>query len=222
MLREISARIRANFEEKDKVREEGLKISRDVVRKCRVATFALHAQNFEKAATSLKEAKNALLKLEILFEAHADIYHAGFVDHAQQEFAEASVFYFLLLEDAQPRGKSAFDTFPGPEALGVGPAAYLNGLGDLVGELRRHILDLIRAEEFEKAEVFLELMENIHELLLDFDYPDAITHGLRRKTDVARGLVEKSRGDLTNAFQQRKLEIAMQAFEAKLKGRKLA
>lgn len=207
MLEEISARIRENFEAKDSIREEGLKISREVVRECRTASFALHGQDFEKADKSIKTAGKALEKLEVLFEGHADIYHAGFVEHAQQEYSEVSVLNSLLKEK---------EKIPSPEELRVEYAAYLNGLGDVVGELRRHVLDLIREESFEKAEVFLGTMENIHAVLMDFDYPDAITGGLRRKTDVSRSLIEKTRGDVVNAIGQKKLETAMRNLESRL------
>lgn len=205
-LREISARIREKFEAKESIREEGLKISREVVRECRTASFALHGQDFEKADKSIKIAEKALEKLKILFEGHADIYYAGFIEHAQQEYSEVSVLSSLLKEE----------NIPSPEELGVENAAYLNGLGDVVGELRRHILDLIRKESFEKAEAFLDIMENIHAVLIDFDYPDAITGGLRRKTDISRSLIEKTRGDVVNAIGQKKLETAMQNLESKL------
>jgi translin len=207
VLEEISARIRENFEAKDSIREEGLKISREVVRECRTASFALHGQDFEKADKSIKTAGKALEKLEVLFEGHADIYHAGFVEHAQQEYSEVSVLSSLLKEK---------EKIPSPEELRVEYAAYLNGLGDVVGELRRHVLDLIREESFEKAEVFLGTMENIHAVLMDFDYPDAITGGLRRKTDVSRSLIEKTRGDVVNAIGQKKLETAMRNLESRL------
>ena len=207
MLEEISARIRENFEAKDSIREEGLKISREVVRECRTASFALHGQDFEKADKNIKTAGKALEKLEVLFEGHADIYHAGFVEHAQQEYSEVSVLSSLLKEK---------EKIPSPEELRVEYAAYLNGLGDVVGELRRHVLDLIREEAFEKAEVFLGTMENIHAVLMDFDYPDAITRGLRRKTDVSRSLIEKTRGDVVNAIGQKKLETAMRNLESRL------
>jgi translin len=207
VLEEISARIRENFEAKDSIREEGLKISREVVRECRTASFALHGQDFEKADKSIKTAGQALEKLEALFEGHADIYHAGFVEHAQQEYSEVSVLSNLLKEE---------EKIPSPEELRVEYAAYLNGLGDVVGELRRHVLDLIREESFEKAEVFLGIMENIHEVLMGFDYPDAITGGLRRKTDVSRSLIEKTRGDVVNAIGQKKLETAMRNLEYRL------
>lgn len=207
MLEEISARIRENFEAKDSIREEGLKTSREVVRECRTASFALHGQDFEKADKSIKTAGKELEKLEVLFEGHADIYHAGFVEHAQQEYSEVSVLSSLLKEE---------EKIPSPEELRVEYAAYLNGLGDVVGELRRHVLDLIREESFEKAEVFLGTMENIHAVLMDFDYPDAITRGLRRKTDVSRSLIEKTRGDVVNAIGQKKLETAMRNLESRL------
>jgi len=207
VLEEISARIRENFEAKDSIREEGLKTSREVVRECRTASFALHGQDFEKADKSIKTAGKELEKLEALFEGHADIYHAGFVEHAQQEYSEVSVLSSLLKEE---------EKIPSPEELRVEYAAYLNGLGDVVGELRRHVLDLIREESFEKAEVFLGTMENIHAVLMDFDYPDAITRGLRRKTDVSRSLIEKTRGDVVNAIGQKKLETAMRNLESRL------
>lgn len=208
MLEEISARIGENFEAKDSIREEGLKTSREVVRECRTASFALHSQDFKKADRCIKTAKQALEKLEVLFEGHADIYYAGFVEHAQQEYSEVSVLSSLLKEEGE--------NIPSPEELRVEYAAYLNGLGDVVGELRRHVLDLIRKESFEKAEVFLGIMENIHAVLMDFDYPDAITGGLRRKTDVSRSLIEKTRGDVVNAIGQKKLETAMRNLESKL------
>ena len=210
MLEEISARIRENFEVKDSVREDGLKISREVVRECRAATFALHAQDSEKADYNIKAAEKALGKLEVIFIGYADIYYAGYVEHAQQEYSEVSVLRSLLREAGEPK------SIPSPDELRVEYAAYLNGLGDVVGELRRHVLDLIRRDSFEKAEVFLGIMEDIHATLMDFDYPDAITKGLRRKTDVSRGLIEKTRGDVVNAIRQKKLEIAMLNLESRL------
>ena len=209
MLEGISARVRENFEVKDSVREEGLKISREIVRECRTASFALHGQDFKKADSSIKAAGKALERLEIIFKGHADIYHAGFVEHAQQEYSEVSVLSSLLKEGGEER-------IPSPDDLKVEYAAYLNGLGDVVGELRRHVLDLIRKESFEKAEVFLGIMENIHAMLMDFDYPDAITRGLRRKTDVSRALIEKTRGDVVNAIGQKKLEVAIRNLETRL------
>lgn len=211
MLEKISAGIRENFEAKDSVREEGLKNSREIVRKCRIATFALHNQDFEKANREIKTAEEALERLKALFEGHADIYYAGFVEHAQQEYSEVSVLRSLL------RGNKGLENIPSPDELRVEYAAYLNGLGDVIGELRRHVLDLIRKESFEKAEEFLGVMESIHAMLIDFDYPDAITRGLRRKTDVSRALIEKTRGDVVNAISYKKLKTEMSNLESKLR-----
>jgi translin len=210
MLEKISALIRENFEAKDNVREEGLKISREIVRECKIATYALHNQDFEKADRKIKTAKDELEKLESLFGGHADIYYAGFVEHAQQEYTEVSVLNSMI------RDGKGLENIPSPEELRVGYTAYLNGLGDLVGELRRHVLDLIRKESFDKAEEFLEIMEDIHSILIDFDYPDAITRGLRRKTDVSRALIEKTRGDVVNSLGYKKLKSEMNNLEAKL------
>jgi translin len=210
MFEEISARIRDNFEAKDNIREEGLKISREIVRECRAATFSLHSGNFKKANNSIKTAENSLEKLEVIFKGHADIYYAGYVEHAQQEYSEVSVLRSLMEEEGEMK------SIPSPDELRVEYPAYLNGLGDLVGELRRHVLDLIRRDSFEKAEIFLGIMEDIHATLMDFDYPDAITKGLRRKTDVSRGLIEKTRGDVVNAIRQKKLETAMLNLESRL------
>ena len=121
---------------KDSVREEGLKISREIVRECRTASFALHGQDFEKANNSIKTAEKALEKLEVLFKGHADIYHAGFVEHAQQEYSEVSVLRRLLKEDGETK------EIPSPEELKVEYAAYLNGLGDVVGSLEGMFLTL--------------------------------------------------------------------------------
>ena len=187
-----------------------MKISREIVRECRTASFALHSQDFERANRSIKTAKIALEKLEALFNEHADIYYAGFVEHAQQEYTEVTVLSSLLREEGQLKN------IPSPDELGVEYAAYLTGLGDVTGELRRHILDLIRKESLEKAEIFLGAMEAIHAMLMDFDYPDAITRGLRRKTDVSRSLIEKTRGDVINAIGQKRLEAAMRNLESRL------
>ena len=146
--------------------------------------------------------------MRVIFKGHADIYYAGFVEHAQQEYSEVSILRSLLKEEGEIKN------IPSPDELKVEYAAYLNGLGDVVGELRRHVLDLIRKDSFEKAEIFLGIMENIHAMLMDFDYPDAITKGLRRKTDVSRALIEKTRGDVVNAIGQKKLETAMLNLES--------
>ena len=145
--------------------------------------------------------KNAALK------GHPDIFHAGFVHDSQKEFAEASLT--LALVAGRP--------LPTPESLGVQHPAYLNGLGEAVGELRRHLLDSLRSGDVDHCEECLTAMDEIYSVLVTVDYPDAMTGGLRRTTDNVRGILERTRGDLTLAVRQRDLERKLGEFEGKLK-----
>ncbi|WP_342303985.1 haloacid dehalogenase [Methanolobus sp. ZRKC5] len=210
MINKISSRIKDNFEEKDKARESTLSISRDVVRNCRTAMYSIHNKDFKKASSLIKKAAEMLEKINTLLQTYPDIYFAGFLEHAQQEFVECTIVYGILNKDNEDKA------IPGPEELNVSDVAYLNGLGDVSGELRRHILDLIRKGSPEEGESHLQFMEEIHNCLMMFDYPDAMTHGLRHKTDTTRSIIERTRGDLTNAIRQQKLEKAMKDFENRI------
>ncbi|WP_292466577.1 haloacid dehalogenase [Methanolobus sp.] len=210
MINNISCSIKNNFEEKDKARESTLAISRDVVRNCRAAMYKIHNKDFSKAFMLIGKAEEMLKKIDGLLQNYPDIYYSGYLEHAQQEFVECIVVYNILKKDSEG------DKMPGPGDLNVSDVAYLNGLGDVSGELRRHTLDLIRKGTPEEGETYLQLMEEIHNCLMMFDYPDAMTHGLRHKTDVTRSIIEKTRGDLTNAIRQQMLERAMKDFENKI------
>lgn len=209
MINEIAAEIQQDFEAKDKAREIGLSLSREVVRTCGTAIRHIHRGDIEKAAMLLEDARGALEDIDLQLADHPDIYYSGFVEHAQQEFVECAVVHQLLTKENNN------DTLPSPQELGVTYAAYLNGLGDVVGELRRHILDLIRQDIPQDGDQFLDIMDDMYSTLMMFDYPDAITRGLRRKSDVARSLIERTRGDLTNAIRQQKLEQTMKKFESR-------
>lgn len=200
MISKISDRIRDNFEKKDAAREKSLTVSRDVVRNCRTAMFSIHKGDFEKASRMLESSADLLEDINSLLQEHPDIYHAGFVEHAQQEYVEGAVLLALV----RNRGDENF--ISGPDELGASYAAYLNGLADVVGELRRHTLDLIRDDRPLEGEKYLEVMEDIYACLMMFDFPDAMTRGLRHKTDTARSLIERTRGDLTTAIGQQRLE----------------
>lgn len=210
MIIDISDRIRTKLEEKDAARERSLVISREVVRNCRTAMFSIHKGKFEKATSLLEVSNRAIKDLSVLLEEHPDVYHSGFVEHAQQEFVECSIVFELLSHGAEA------DRIPGPEELEVEFSAYLNGLGDVNGELRRHILDLIRKDKPSEAEKFLDVMEEIYSALMMFDFPDAMTKGLRHKTDTTRAILERTRGDVSTAIRQLKLENAMREFERKI------
>jgi len=209
MINEIAAEIQQDFEAKDKAREIGLSLSREVVRTCGTAIRHIHREDIGKAAMLLEDARGALEDIDLQLADHPDIYYSGFVEHAQQEFVECAVVHQLLTKENNN------DTLPSPQELGVTYAAYLNGLGDVVGELRRHILDLIRQDMPQDGDQFLDIMDDMYSTLMMFDYPDAITRGLRRKSDVARSLIERTRGDLTNAIRQQKLEQTMKKFESR-------
>lgn len=208
MIYNISCSIKDSFEEKDKARESSLAISRDVVRNCRTAMYSIHNRHFDKAKLLISRSVEMIGKMDTLLADHPDIYYSGFLEHAQQEFVECLVVYNILGDEDKE--------IPGPQDLNVSNVAYLNGLGDVGGELRRHILDLIRKDMPENGEKYLGMMEEIYNCLMMFDYPDAMTKGLRHKTDVTRSIIEKTRGDLTNAMRQQKLEKAMKEFENRI------
>ena len=213
MINEIAAAIQQDFEAKDKAREAGLSLSREVVRTCGTAIRHIHRGDIDKAAMLLEDARGTLEHIDLQLADHPDIYYSGFVEHAQQEFVECAIVHQLLTKENDSNSNT--DTLPSPQELGVTYSAYLNGLGDVVGELRRHILDLIRQDMPQEGDQFLDVMDDIYSTLMMFDYPDAITRGLRRKSDVARSLIERTRGDLTNATRQQKLEQTMKEFESR-------
>jgi translin len=139
---------------------------------------------------------------------YADLYYAGYTQDALKEFAEANITYALITN--RP--------LPDPDELGVEYAAYLNGLGEAAGELRRHVLDLIRHGDLERGEEILSMMDDIYGVLVTIDFPNAITGGLRRTTDMVRGVLERTRGDLTMSLRQEKLQQALRDFEEKVNG----
>ncbi len=177
-----------------------------MVRLSGTAIKSIHRGECEIAKQLLDEV--SALNREIIseLEDHPDIFHAGFVENAQQEYAEASILYSILKKDR----------VPDPAKLSVKDPAYLLGLGDVAGELRRFILDLIRLDRPHEGEELLEIMDEIYSTIMLFDFPDALSRGLRRKGDVARSLVERTRGDITNAMEHAKLKERMSELEKKL------
>jgi translin len=205
-LDDLAEEISLYFEAKDQAREEALALTRIVIRKSGAAIRSVHRSEFDRAQDLTEKAGEVLVRIRELLVDHPDVRYAGFVDGAEQEYAEARIVCSIITEQRTPT----------PEEIGVEMTSYLGGLGDTVGELRRHVLDLIRQGRPEEGEVYLEAMEEIYHLLMLFDYPDAITKGLRRKGDMARSLLERTRGDLTNAIGQKKLEVQLKELEEKL------
>jgi translin len=202
----IMERVRADFASKNAARETALPLCREAIRFSANAIRAVHREEFdvardlvERAGAQVKTAKDSL-------QHHQDIYYAGFVHDAQKEFAEASITLALISGDEMPT----------PEQLDVELPAFLNGMGEAVGELRRHLLDTLRAGDVERCETWLRAMDEMYSVMVTIDYPDAMTGGLRRTTDSVRGILEKTRGDLTLSVQQRRLEERLDAFGKKL------
>lgn len=185
---------------KHTARERALPKTRTVIRYCANSIRATHRYEFEAAEQLLAQAGALLAEVAFDLQDQQDIFYAGFVQDAHKEYAEAAVY--TALTQHRP--------FPLPSELSIGWAAYLNGLGEAVGELRRYILDSLRRGRFDDCELFLSSMDDIYALLTSVDFPDAITGGLRRTTDLVRGVLEKTRGDLTVAMGQAQLQHTLE------------
>jgi len=202
----ICERIRGRFDGKDAARERALDLSREVIRNAADTIRAVHRQEFDQALRLLEGTAAKVRALDETLAGHPDVYYAGFVQDAQKEYAEARITLALIREEP----------LPGPEELGVGDAPYLGGLSEAVGELRRSVLDRIRGSQAEVAERLLAVMDDIYGQLVSFDYPAAISGNLKRSTDVTRSIIEKTRGDLTNAIRQQHLETELRRLEQRL------
>ncbi len=194
-LDQVNARVREVFAAKHAAREAALSRCREVIRHASMAIRAIHREERETADGLVGQGRALLEEVRAACAGQPDIYAAGFVHDAQKEYAEAALTVAIIAGEA----------LPSPEALGVEYAAYLNGLAEVVGELRRYLLNGLRHNDLTRSERLLAAMDDIYALLVTVDYPDAITGGLRRTTDVTRGILEKTRGDLTVAAQQRQL-----------------
>lgn len=187
------------FDAKNAARESALGSSRSAIRACGNAIRALHRYEIESATELISEAQSQLDGARAALNGHPDVLHAGFFHDAEKELVEARLTYALVTEAA----------LPGPEALGVTPQAYIKGMAESIGELRRHILDLMRRGELKRCEQLLGAMDDMYYLLVSMDYPDGITFGLRRLTDVARSIIERTRGDFTTSTIQSSLREAL-------------
>ncbi len=195
-LESISEQIRLSLAAKDAAREKALPICREAIRYCSQSIRSIHRQEFDEAAKLLGSAKDLLNEAERALADSPDVINTGFLRDAQKEYAEGMAL--LALVTGRPT--------PAPTELGVDSAAYLNGLGETVGELRRYLLDGMRRGDLSRGEELLGAMDDIYSVLVTMDFPDAITGGLRRTTDMVRGVLERTRSDLTLAIRQEDLE----------------
>lgn len=209
-LEAIATRLRQELEARTAARDKALALTRQLTRSCALAIRAVHRQDREQAQQLLQEAQQLVLTLHELLRPYPELFYAGYTQDALKEFVEANIT-LALTENG---------TLPSPEALGVEPAVYLGGLAEAVGELRRRCLDLLRHGYSAEIERLLGYMEDIYTVLVTMDYPDAVTGGLRRLTDIARSLLERTRGEVTLALRQDLLTREMQRLEAWLEQRR--
>ena len=205
-LTRIAERAESSFSETHAAREKALRLSREIIRSSANSIRATHRGDYDQARQLRDEAARLVAEIEAELNPRSSVYYAGFVEDAQKEYVEATATLAFAMGTR----------LPGLDELGVGPAPYLNGLAETVGELRRFVLDLLRRDDVSRCEELLELMDEVYSILVTMDYPEAVTRGLRRNTDMARGVLERTRGDLTVALRQRSLEQRLAAFQDSL------
>jgi translin len=191
---------RGVLESKHKARETTLAACRKTIQACAASIRAVHREQFDGAEERAAEAATHLAEALKAVEEHLDIRYAGFVHDASKEYAEARMTLAFV------RG----DPLPTADELGVEVQAYLNGMAEAASELRRYLLDLLRRGRPERGEELLGYMDDVYTLLITLDFPDAMTGGLRRTTDALRGVLERTRGDLTMSLLQTRLLAAIE------------
>ncbi len=200
-LKNITHKIMCRLEEKDKVREKALRLSRNIIRECAESIQNLH----KNRKPDLSDIKNETKKLIKTVKNHPDLYYSGFVENAFQEVCEA----FLVSSVIENKN------LPDPDKLGVTYTSYLLGMGDAIGEFRRCALNSLISGDIKKAKYYLDVMETFYSVLMQFDFPSAIV-SIRKKRDVARSLIEKTRGELAVATREKKLEEKMSKLEKRM------
>jgi translin len=199
-LDEIASDIESQLNEKEEVREIALKSSRNIIRLCGMVVRSMHLGN--DPVPDMNIAMDELQKLVGITRDFPDIMYSGIVESAMQEYVEAKILY------AYTQG----EPLPSHGAIGVTPEAYILGVGDVIGEIRRLALDNIRKGSVSEAAKHLEDMEFLYDFLMNFNYPSSLV-AVRRKQDIARGILEKTRGDVTNAIRSHSLENMLKKME---------
>jgi translin len=202
-LEEIAEEARQALVALDEAREAALPRCRDAIRYCSNAIRAVHRREFDRARELLSGARTLLEEARQVVNPYTELAGSGFMRDAEKEYAEGNVTLALVTGES----------LPGPEELGVAAAAYLNGIGEAAGELRRYLLDGVRRGDLSHGEDILLAMDDIYSVLVTMDFPDAITGGLRRTTDMVRGVLEKTRSDLTLMVRQKELEEKLERIE---------
>lgn len=207
-LEKIAEQIRQTFDAQTAIRDKALGQARALTRACALSIRAVHRDETDVMQAHLDEARLLADALRTDLAETPAFYYAGYTQDSLKEFAEASITCALIRH--QP--------LPTPEELDLPPNTYLNGLAESVGEMRRRCLDMLRQDNSAEAERLLGHMDDIFAILVTMDYPDAITNGLRRQTDVTRAIIERTRGDLTFSLRGEKLERSLSRLSAQIPG----
>ena len=205
-LETIVEEIRSEFEAKSAVRDTALQRSRTLIRYCANAIRAAHRGDWAEGEELLTTASQAARELVADLEGYPDLFYAGYTQDALKEYVEAQAVHAFIRDRSLPT----------PAELGVESPAYLKGLAEAASEMRRHSLDLMRQNRLDRAEEMLTIMDDVYSQLMTVDFPDAITAGLRRTTDMLRGVVHRTRGDLTTALRQEMMRQALVEFEERI------
>lgn len=196
----LAEAVQEDWRPRNAARDQVLNQSRELIRLCSQAIRAGHREEWESAQSILAEADAMAHQIRVALEPYPDLFYAGYTQDALKELVEAHLTLVLV----------ANRTLPSPTDLAVPYAAYLNGLCEAASELRRRCLDCMRRGQMAEAERLLAIMDSVYEVLMSFDYPDALTGGLRHRVDQLRAVLERTRGDLTNGLQMQRLLEALQ------------
>jgi translin len=205
-LESLSDQIRESFNQQNEKRDKALAQSRELTRHASRAIRAIHRDDQALAKEHLAQANQLAEALRTGLADEPDLYFSGYTQDALKEFVEAHLTVATILNQ----------DWPTPEDLQVAYATYLNGMSEVIGELRRRIMDLMRAGHSPEVERLLEVMDDIYALLVTMDYPDALTYGLRRRTDIARSIIERTQADVTISYRQQLLEKRIAELSAQL------
>lgn len=205
-LESLSDRIRDSLNRQNAIRDQALAQSRDLTRHAARAIRAIHREDTDLAQEYLSQANQLAEALRTGLQDEPDLYFSGYTQDALKEFCEAHLTVATVLNQ----------DWPSPEELHVEYATYLNGMSEVVGELRRRIMDIMRAGHSPEVERLLDVMDDIYAQLVTMDYPDALTYGLRRRTDIARSIIERTQADVTISYRQQLLEKRITDLSAQL------
>ena len=206
MFDKLTDRAHQDFEARHQVRENALKQTRKLTRFAANAIRAIHRGERDTAEENMREAETIVAGLLDSLKDFPEFYFSGYTQDSLKEYIEARLT-INLLEDKP---------LPMPEEMGMEYSTYLRGMTETIGEMRRRCLDILRQGYSDEAERLLDVMDEIYAMLVTIDYPDAITYGLRRQTDLVRGIIERTRADLTMSLREQHMQQALKDFEKRI------